>query len=118
MADRTSIEWTDASWNTIGGCTRVDEGCRNCYAEVMATRFSDPGQWGEGLAHIVKAGGSADHRWTGKVIYLRATCPRSTLRALLRRAHEAMSRREPDGIPEDAWNQLVADLAKELGEKT
>lgn len=69
MADRTPIEWTDATWNTIGGCTRVDDGCRNCYAEVMAARFNGPGQWGEGLARIVTSGGKADHRWTGKVIF-------------------------------------------------
>ncbi len=69
MADRTKIEWADATWNTIGGCTRVDEGCRNCYAEVMAARFNGPGQWGEGLARIVTSGGKADHRWTGKVTF-------------------------------------------------
>lgn len=67
MSDRTPIEWTDATWNPIGGCTRVTEGCRNCYAEVMAARFSGPGQWGEGLAQIVTSGGKSDHRWTGKV---------------------------------------------------
>ncbi|MCA0204341.1 MAG: phage Gp37/Gp68 family protein [Proteobacteria bacterium] len=68
MADRTPIEWADATWNPIIGCSRVSEGCRNCYAEVMAARFSKPGQWGEGLAQIVrKPDGSADHRWTGKV---------------------------------------------------
>lgn len=37
------------------------------------------------------------------------------LRALLRRAHDAMSRRDPDGISTEAWDQLVADMAKELG---
>lgn len=75
MADRTAIEWTDATWNTIGGCTRVDEGCRNCYAEVMAARFNGPGQWGEGLAQIVTSGGQKDHRWTGKVIFRPDTSP-------------------------------------------
>jgi protein gp37 len=68
MADKTPIEWTDATWNPIGGCTRVDEGCRNCYAEIMAARFSDHGQWGHGLARRVKlADGTTDHRWTGQV---------------------------------------------------
>lgn len=52
MTDRTPIEWADATWNPIGGCTRVSEGCKNCYAEIMAARFSGPGQWGEGLARI------------------------------------------------------------------
>jgi protein gp37 len=69
MTDNTSIEWTDATWNPIGGCTRVSEGCRNCYAEVMAARFSKPGQWGHGLAEIVRRpDGTTDHRWTGNVV--------------------------------------------------
>jgi len=37
MAD-SSIEWTDKTWNPVAGCARVSEGCRNCYAEVMAAR--------------------------------------------------------------------------------
>ena len=47
--------------------------------------------------------------------YLRATCPRQILRALIRRAHDAMSRREPDGISAADWDALLADMAKELG---
>jgi len=47
--------------------------------------------------------------------YLRATCPRSRLTDLLRRAHDAMSRREPDGISAADWDALLADMAKELG---
>lgn len=35
----TSIEWTDVSWNPVTGCTKVSEGCRNCYAESNARRF-------------------------------------------------------------------------------
>jgi len=61
MADRSSIEWTDASWNPIRGCSRVSEGCRNCYAERVAARFSGPGQPYEGLAEMTAAG----PRWTG-----------------------------------------------------
>ncbi|MEP0233441.1 phage Gp37/Gp68 family protein [Roseibium sp.] len=68
MASSSKIEWTDATWNPIRGCSRVSEGCRNCYAEVMAARFSGPDQWGEGLARMVKtADGATDHRWTGRV---------------------------------------------------
>ena len=33
MSDGTGIEWTDATWNPVTGCTRVFSGCRNCYAE-------------------------------------------------------------------------------------
>lgn len=37
--DKTKIEWTDATWNPIMGCSPVSEGCRNCYAAGIAYRF-------------------------------------------------------------------------------
>jgi protein gp37 len=33
MGDRSSIEWTDKTWNPVRGCSRVSPGCENCYAE-------------------------------------------------------------------------------------
>jgi len=36
----TGIEWTDETWNPITGCTKISEGCRNCYAERMARRLA------------------------------------------------------------------------------
>lgn len=36
----TKIEWTDETWNPITGCTKISEGCRNCYAEKMAKRLA------------------------------------------------------------------------------
>ena len=39
MSDRSAIEWTDASWNPVTGCTKVTPGCDNCYAERLAERF-------------------------------------------------------------------------------
>lgn len=36
MADHTSIEWTDATWNPITGCSIVSPGCTNCYAMRLA----------------------------------------------------------------------------------
>ena len=50
MGTKTGIEWTDATWNPIRGCSRISEGCRNCYAEAVAYRFSGLGQSYEGLA--------------------------------------------------------------------
>lgn len=58
------ISWTEQTWNPIRGCSRVSEGCRNCYAETMAARFSGPGQPYEGLAKSTPSG----PRWTGKVM--------------------------------------------------
>ncbi len=39
MSDRSRIEWTDASWNPVRGCTKVSPGCAHCYAETFAERF-------------------------------------------------------------------------------
>jgi protein gp37 len=39
MSDNSSIEWTDATWNPIRGCTKISSGCKNCYAERFAERF-------------------------------------------------------------------------------
>ena len=39
MSDGSAIEWTDATWNPVTGCTKVSAGCDNCYAERLAERF-------------------------------------------------------------------------------
>lgn len=39
MSDRSAIEWTDATWNPVTGCTKVSPGCKHCYAEAFAERF-------------------------------------------------------------------------------
>jgi protein gp37 len=39
MGDHTTIEWTDATWNPIRGCTKISPGCKHCYAETFAERF-------------------------------------------------------------------------------
>lgn len=44
MAERTGIEWTEATWNPVTGCTKVSQGCKNCYALRMATRLQSMGQ--------------------------------------------------------------------------
>jgi protein gp37 len=39
MSASSSIEWTDATWNPLRGCTKISPGCKHCYAEVFAERF-------------------------------------------------------------------------------
>ena len=39
MADKSAIEWTDATWNPVTGCTKISPGCDHCYAERFAERF-------------------------------------------------------------------------------
>lgn len=39
MSANSSIEWTDATWNPVRGCTKISDGCKHCYAEAFAERF-------------------------------------------------------------------------------
>lgn len=61
---RSGIEWTDATWNPIAGCTAVSPGCSNCYAARMAARL-------EAMGHP-KYAGTTRHSgrkavWTGRI---------------------------------------------------
>lgn len=39
MAEQSAIEWTDATWNPVRGCTKISPGCKHCYASTFAERF-------------------------------------------------------------------------------
>lgn len=43
MSDQSEIEWTDATWNPVTGCTQVSPGCKHCYAERLAKRLQAMG---------------------------------------------------------------------------
>jgi protein gp37 len=69
MPDKTNIEWTDATWNPLRGCSRVSGGCRHCYAEGVAARIiaMDRGRGvpeGEGSYDGLLAKGG---QWNGQV---------------------------------------------------
>jgi protein gp37 len=63
MSDATTIEWTDATWNPITGCTIVDAGCTNCYAMALAGSRLRNHPSRAGLTRVT--GGRA--KWTGEV---------------------------------------------------
>jgi protein gp37 len=66
MSDNSHIEWTDATWNPVTGCTKVSAGCDNCYAETFAERFRGvPGHHFEQGFDMVLRPGRLDHplRW-------------------------------------------------------
>ena len=54
MADKTGIEWTDATWNPVTGCAKVSAGCKHCYAER---------NWGRLLTHPKMRGFVGDAPW-------------------------------------------------------
>ena len=50
MGDRSSIEWTEATWNPVTGCDRVSPGCDHCYALTLAAQpFSSQPKGGSGV---------------------------------------------------------------------
>lgn len=51
MSGITKIEWADKVWNPVTGCTKVSDGCRNCYAERMAERFWKDRQFSDVQCH-------------------------------------------------------------------
>ncbi|MER9302101.1 DUF5131 family protein [Mesorhizobium sp. M0293] len=69
MAD-TSIEWTDATWNPVAGCTILTAGCTNCYAMRMAARLEAMGV--EKYAGLTRKTGGRS-KWTGKINLDRAS---------------------------------------------
>jgi protein gp37 len=66
MADKSKIEWTEATWNPIRGCSKVSEGCRNCYAEKVAARFSGV-TWAGPVKELPYSGLITDGHWNGTV---------------------------------------------------
>lgn len=44
MGQKSSIEWTESTWNPLTGCTKISPGCKHCYAERMALRLQSMGQ--------------------------------------------------------------------------
>src|SRR5829696_5748407 len=77
MGDRSSIEWTEATWNPVTGCDRVSPGCDHCYALTLAKRLKamgiekyqhdgDPRTSGPGFGVALHEANLADpYRWTG-----------------------------------------------------
>ena len=51
MGERTSIQWSEATWNPVTGCTKVSPGCDNCYAERITNRLQGPGAFDKVVLH-------------------------------------------------------------------
>ena len=76
MATNSSIEWTEATWNPVAGCTVISPGCTNCYAMRLASRLAAMGQPKyAGTTRV--SGGRA--KWNGRINLDRAALdlPRS-----------------------------------------
>ena len=79
MGTETAIEWTDATWNPVAGCSIVSPGCTNCYAMKMAARIERMNPAAQHYAGLTQSSKSGPV-WTGKV----AAAPDSILLAPLK----------------------------------
>src|ERR1017187_3148236 len=114
----SAIEWTEPVWNPTRGCSRVSEGCRNCYAERIAARFARlPAEYEgtfrphgpfHGFADMTHSG----PRWTGKVALIE-----SILDIPLRRRKptvyfvNSMSDLFHEALPDEAIDRVFAVMA-------
>lgn len=90
---KSSIEWTDRTWNPTRGCLPISPGCKNCYAMKMAGRFCGAGKPYEGLVKI----GNAGPVWTGAARFVPAAL------------REPLSWRQPSRVFVDSMSDLFFD---------
>lgn len=106
MADKTGIEWTDATWNPIRGCSRVSDGCRYCYAERVAARFSGPGQPYEGL--LARGG-----QWNGQIKLVESVMDQPLRWRKQRRIFvNSMSDLFHENVPDDVIARVFAIMSR------
>lgn len=96
MSLNSHIEWTDATWNPVRGCTKISPGCKHCYAEVFAERFrgvkGHPYEQGFDLRLVPEKLGEPLRWRTSKMIFV-----------------NSMSDLFHDGVP-DEYIEAVADV--------
>ena len=100
MSDKSKIEWTDATWNPLRGCTPVSEGCRRCYAAKVASRFP----WG---ARVAKGG-----KWLGNVEFVESALTAPLRWRTPRRIFvNSMSDLFHDAVPDEWIDRVFAVMA-------
>jgi protein gp37 len=129
MSDGSTIEWTDATWNPVRGCTKISPGCKNCYAQVFAERFrgvsghpfeqgfdlklvpkalSLPLQWKRSRLIFVNSMSDLFHEgvpddYILKVFETIRNAPQHQFQILTKRAHRMASFSQNFTIPQNAW---------------
>ena len=129
MATRSSIEWTEQTWNPVTGCTKVSPGCKHCYAETMARRLQamgcpgyergfkltlHPGRLAEPVArkrptlYFVNSMSDLFHEdvpddFLDRVFEVMASTPRHTYQILTKRSTRLRSYCPARPIPANVW---------------
>ncbi len=114
MTGKSAIEWTDRTWNPLSGCTRVTEGCRNCYAFSLHE-----------MRHQLYAKNNGVYPKTGKPMPAQYAHPFDTIQLLPERLDDPLHIRKPQRIfvnsmsdlfhsqvPEDMIRQIFQVMVK------
>lgn len=141
MSAKSKIEWTDATWNPVSGCTKISDGCKNCYAERIANRFwdhpftevrchperlSEPGYWKSPKRVFVCSMGDLFHKdvpleFIGDVFDEMICHPRHTFMLLTKRPHKMLEFLQWYGIAEadmqNIWMGVSAENQKTFYER-
>jgi protein gp37 len=140
LSDRSAIEWTDASWNPVRGCTKVSPGCKHCYAETFAERFRGvvghpyeqgfdlrlvpealllPQKWRAGRLVFVNSMSDLFHEdvpveYIGRVFDVIRASPQHCFQILTKRAERMAAVAGGMQIPANAWMGVSVENADYL----
>jgi protein gp37 len=108
VGDASKIEWTDATWNPVRGCSIVSKGCTNCYAMRQAHRTNHKGGAYEGLTQLTKGGPV----WTGQIRTVHEVLdkPRSwkrPRRIFVNSMSDLFHDDVPDAFIKDVWSAMA-----------
>lgn len=138
MSTRTTIEWTEHTWNPATGCTKVSPGCENCYAEVMAKRLKaigvkgyengfkltlqphrlqEPLQRKKSTVYFVNSMSDLFHEkipvsYIKKVFEIIEEAPWHTFQILTKRAERMADLMQNISIPSNAWMGVTVENRK------
>jgi len=129
MSDKSTIEWTDATWNPVRGCTKISPGCKNCYAKTFAERWRGipdhpyeqgfdlrlvpealpiPLNWKKGRRIFVNSMSDLFHEdvpeiFIEDVVSVMRACPQHQFQVLTKRSDRLRELGHKLAFPENAW---------------
>lgn len=135
---KTKIEWTDASWNPVTGCTKISPGCEHCYAEAMARRLcamgvckyknafkvtlheddlDEPLKWKKPRTIFVCSMSDLFHKdvpfeFIDKVLSVIKRTPQHRYQLLTKRADRMAEYFREREVPENVWLGVTVDVRK------
>ena len=138
MSDQSGIEWTDATWNPVRGCTKVSPGCKHCYAETFSERFRGvpghpfeqgfdlrlvpealdlPRRWRRGRLVFVNSMSDLFHEdvpldYIRRVFDVMVGCPQHQFQVLTKRAERLAAVADALPWPGNVWMGVSVETAK------